>query len=112
MKTLDPITTLETAITRKSGALTVGLSNVGNPDFRQDPNRPLPETFCGTARVDTIAEAVALCRLYVSFYDLGGGNWTGGLIHRADGLFVGHVSYNGRVWDSEHWTPKTKEVKP
>lgn len=107
------VATLETALNRRSGQFTVKLSNVGNPDYRQDCTRPLPETTCGWARIDSLKEAVQLCRLYISFYDLGGGNWNGGMITRtADGLVVGHVSYNGRVWEKSgrDWTPDTKEL--
>lgn len=105
------ITTLELALNRKGAIFQVKLSNVGNPDYRQDCRRPLPETTCGWAHVDTLKEAVELCLLYISFYDLGGGNWNGGLITRtADGLTIGRVSYNGRVWADESWTPATKEI--
>lgn len=98
---------LELALNRKGAKLSVKLSNVGNPDHGQDPRRPLPETTVGWAHVDTIKEAVELCLLYVSFYDLGGGNWNGGLITRnEDGLAIGRVGYNGRVWSDEHRTPK------
>lgn len=122
MKGPDQMTTLEThydeqagklelALNRKGSAFSVKLSNVGNPDYRQDPRRPLPETTCGWAQVGTLKEAVELCLIYISFYELGGGNWNGGLITRnADGLTVGKVSYNGRVWADEHWTPNTKEI--
>lgn len=90
---------LELALNRKSGQYSVKLSNVGNPDYSQDPDRPLPETTVGWAMVDTLKQAVELCLLYISFYDLGGGNWNGGLITRkSDGLVIGRVSYNGRVW--------------
>lgn len=115
MKTIEQeineqIAAIESALNSKSGAFSVKLSNVGNPDYGQYPDRPLPETVCGWARVDTLKEAVTLCRLYMEFYDLGGGNWNGGLIQDANGLIVGRVSYNGRVWSDEHWTPNTKEI--
>ena len=37
------------AIRKRGGKYTVKLTNVGNPDYRQDPNRPLPDTFCAEA---------------------------------------------------------------
>ncbi len=111
MQLEEQVGKLELALNRKGAKLSVKLSNVGNPDYRQDPRRPLPETTCGWAHVDTLKEAVELCLLYISFYDLGGGNWNGGLITRnEDGLTIGKVGYNGRVWADEHWTPKTKEL--
>lgn len=84
---------------RRGTKFSVKLSNVGNPDHRQDPRRALPDTTCGWAHVDTLAEASQICRTYIAFYDLGGGNWSGGEITNADGLVIGRVSYNGRVWD-------------
>ena len=102
---------LELALNRRAGRYSVKLSNVGNPDYRQDSSKPLPDTACGWARVNTLKEAVELCLLYIAFYGLGGGNWNGGLItQEADGLVVGRVSYNGRIWADEAWTPNTKEI--
>ena len=98
---------LESALNRKAALYSVKLSNVGNPDFRQDPDRPLPDTTCGWAHVDTLKECSDLCRTYIAFYDLGGGNWNGGHIMRADGVMIGRVSYNGRIWD-----PSDKEIIP
>ena len=104
---------LETALNRKAGKFTVQLRNVGNPDYRQDCTRPLPETTCGWAAVDTLKEAVQLCRMYISFYDLGGGNWSGGLIHRIeDGVIIGKVAYNGRIFAGAKWFPGVKEIIP
>ena len=87
----------------------VKLSNVGNPDHRQDSTKPLPDTTCGWAHCETLKECVELVRLYISFYDLGGGNWNGGQIY-AHSVFVGRVSYNGRVWDTEKFTDSSKEI--
>ena len=102
---------LEAALNRKAALYSVKLSNVGNPDYRQDETRPLPETTCGWAHVDTLAECSDLCRLYISFYDLGGGNWSGGQIMRNDGLMVGRVSYNGRIWDNARIEADRKELE-
>lgn len=114
MMTLEPIdeqaSKLELALNSKGRKYSVKLSNVGNPDYRQDSEKPLPETVCGWAQVDTVKEAVAMCLLYISFYELGGGNWNGGLITQNDnGLVVGKVAYNGRVW-ADYGTPKQKEL--
>lgn len=110
---MNALATLESfpPIKRTGGKFTVRLSNVGNPDFRQDHRRPLPDTVCGEAHVDTLAEARELVALYISAFDLGGGNWNGGHVHRADGLFVGRFSYNGRLWDTERWTSASKEIE-
>lgn len=82
------------------GKYAVKLSNVGNPDFRQDPSRPLHDTECGWAIADTLQGCVEACRAYRIEYDLGGGNWNGGQIFDiAARKQIGRVSYNGRVWD-------------
>lgn len=97
---------LRLALSNQRGQYLVKLDNVGNPDFRQDCTRPLPDTFSGWAHVDSLKEASVICRKYISFFELGGGNWNGGEITRAtDGLIVGRVSYNGRVWN-----PQDKEI--
>lgn len=77
---------------------TVHLASVGNPDFCQDPTRPLSPTIEKEA-VD-FAEAVAFCRAYIGEFNLGGGNWTGGQVYRG-GHQVARISYNGRVWDMD-----------
>lgn len=86
------------AVTKGSG-FSVNLSNCGNPDYRQDPSRPLPETVCGWVRTPSLFEAARLCRKYMRFYELGGGNWNGGEITDANGLIVARVSANGRIWE-------------
>lgn len=109
VSSLDPLwdseaqaSKLEVALNARAGKYSVKLCNVGNPDYRQDSRRPLPETTCGWAKVGTLEEAAKLCRLYISFYDLGGGNWNGGeLTETQSGLVIGRVMYNGRIWDAK-----------
>lgn len=85
---------------RPAHGLEVLLANRGNPDFRQDPSRPLPETVSGVwAPVADLGEASAACRAYIDENGLGGGNWAGGQIRdAATRCPVGWVSYNGKVW--------------
>lgn len=78
--------------------LTVELSNRGNPDFGQDPRRPLPGTRASRLTVESLEAASAACRRYIERHGLGGGNWTGGSIKDDAGAEVGTVSYNGVVW--------------
>jgi hypothetical protein len=75
----------------------VTCTSVGNPDFRQDPDRPISPQFIKA--VANVSEASALCRSYIEHHDLGGGNWSGGQVYNKDGMQVAYVSYNGRVWD-------------
>jgi len=98
-------------IRRRQGVFTVKLCSVGNPDFRQDPERPLPGVPSVFAHVATLIEARDLCLHYIAYYDLGGGNWNGGEVVRiSDGLVIGRFSYNGCLWPDEPWTPETKEI--
>jgi len=101
---IDPvkqIKMIEKAINRKSAKYSVRLSNVGNPDFRQDPYKKLYDTSCHWAFADTLKECSDLCLTYISMYDLGGGNWSGGTIKNDQGFQIGRVSYNGRIWDKD-----------
>lgn len=85
----------------KGLGLTVFLKNRGNPDFRQDENRKLPDTVSDIyAVVSSIQEAQLLCRAYVEFYDLGGGNFYDSKVFDNDGNHIANISYNGRVWDA------------
>jgi hypothetical protein len=77
----------------------VTCTSVGNPDFRQDPDRPISPPFIKT--VANYAEASALCVAYITHHDLGGGNWSGGQVYNKEEMQVAYVSYNGRVWECD-----------
>lgn len=80
-------------------SLEVWLSSVGNPDHGQDPSRPLFGVQQYWQTVESLGRASAMCRSYIVGNDLGGGNWTGGLVRRRDSHEeIATVSYNGRVW--------------
>jgi hypothetical protein len=75
------------------------LASCGNPDYGQDPDAPQsPEEWRAVADLE---EASRACRAYVEYLNLGGGNWSGGLVVDAKGKAVARVSYNGRVWPPE-----------
>ena len=79
--------------------LEVWLSSVGNPDHGQDPSRPLFGVSQHWQAVDSLGLASAMCRAYIVDNDLGGGNWTGGMVRcRETHEEIATVSYNGRVW--------------
>jgi hypothetical protein len=90
-----------------TAGLQVVLSNVGNPDHRQDPEQPLPGVLNRIVAAKDLAEASNLCRAYIEENDLGGGNWSGGLVLK-DGNEFAKVSYNGRVWG----LPQRTDDKP
>lgn len=91
------------------------LSSVGNPDFGQNPN----ESLYGCehdmeVEVDSFEKASLLCQEFIRRNDLGGGNWSGGLITEGKKKLA-NVSYNGRVWKIEKGAPQysgnNKEIK-
>jgi hypothetical protein len=75
------------------------LQSCGNPDCGQDPDAPMsPEEWRAVADFE---EASRACRAYVEHWNLGGGNWTGGLVIDRSGRAVARISYNGRIWGPE-----------
>lgn len=80
-----------------TAGLQVVLANVGNPDYRQDPENPLPGAPNRIVAAKDLAEASQLCRDYIRENDLGGGNWTGGLILKGGKEFA-RVHYGGSIW--------------
>ncbi len=77
----------------------VELKHCKNPDIpggywstMSRPRRPQQ------VHVTTFAEAAKRVQQYIDAYELGGGNWTGGLVRDNDGNVIAKVSYNGRVW--------------
>lgn len=75
--------------------LTVHLKSHGNPDHGQFA----PISNRETVEVNTPEEARAACLKYIEQWNLGGGNWSGGIV-RKNGKRIAKVSYNGRVWDN------------
>ena len=90
------------------------LANVGNPDFRQDSERPLPGSRSGLwVKASSLREAAEICRTYIHDEDLGGGNWAGGEVQlRETNETVAEISYNGRAWKpgSIRGTVKREEI--
>lgn len=70
------------------------LCSTGNPDHSQYV-APSPSLV---AVVNSIEDAVSACREYISYWNLGSGNWCGdaGKVFK-DGKLVAAVAYNGRV---------------
>lgn len=74
----------------------VVLSSAGNPGLGQDPTQPLYGVPVQHVEIDTLEDAVALCKAYICEHDLGSGNWNGGQI-LANGRPVAEVAYNCSV---------------
>ena len=76
--------------------LYVLLSNRGNPDIDQDPDKRLRDTPRDRwTKAKSVEHAQKLVSTYVKTYQLGSGNWTGGVV-RSEGKIIGHISYDGR----------------
>jgi hypothetical protein len=72
-----------------------------NPDIGGGWWGAPPDQSIWWACVDSIDAAREACEQYIDANDLGGGNWTGGLVHRWNGhQWIEHcrISYNGRAW--------------
>jgi len=81
------------------GQFAVKLASVGNPDHGEDPDSSMDGVPEAWGHVGTLTEARALCEHFITFFNLGGGNWSGGeVVRQSDGLVVGRFSYNGRLW--------------
>lgn len=94
----------------------VTLSDVGNPDLRQDPARSVTGRRPRQVEVKDFAEASKVCQDYIREHALGGGNWIGGAI-KQDGRQIAEVSYNGLIWavprriaDKPLWAPDEKKA--
>jgi hypothetical protein len=93
------------------------LSSVGNPDFGQNPNEPLWGCPIRNAVVEisSFEHASMLCEQFIEINNLGGGNWSGGLITDDKGEKLAFVSYNGRVWkitkDAPRYSGKNEDIK-
>lgn len=81
-----------------------------NPDYQAPDPRATIKTVKVRLPVKSFASASKVCRNFIEKYDLGSGNWTGGQIGDIDGKIIAHVSYNGRVWEGEKWSPDAKEI--
>ena len=94
VKVNAPQIAIDSAKAHKS--FVVILCSVGNPDYGQTLPQSLPELV----PFGQLSEVSAICRDYISKYNLGGGNWgarAGEIYHPVNGL-IAHVSYNGRIW--------------
>lgn len=89
------------------GRYWIYLSSCGNPDHSQ--YAPLSEPEVKFA--DTLAELRDLAMQYSDEWALGGGNWNGGIFGEGR-VILGHVSYNGRLWEglASDWTNETREI--
>ena len=90
---------------------TVSLSAEPNPDYDEDTQEGsvnIPEQL---APVKSISEARDKVMQFISEFDLGSGNWSGGQIFDTEGKPIAFISYNGRVWEGKIGDGSNKEFK-
>lgn len=76
----------------------------GNPDYNQGDWKE-DHSISAT----TITELRKAVLAFQGDNDIGGGNW-GEATLRRNGLIVGYMSYNMRVWDKPYWDGGANEV--
>jgi hypothetical protein len=81
----------------------------GNPDYGQNPNKPPYRVRVKTIRASTYAELLDKVREWQSDNDIGGGNWMNPALMR-DNAVIGYMSYNGRVWSDQSFSPSTMQI--
>jgi hypothetical protein len=82
-----------------SGSLVLVMTNVGNPDFGQDPNKPLPGSDSESVQITSsnVGKLGDEVKKYAQKYNLGGGNFLSKIM--SGDKQVGKVSWNGKLWD-------------
>ena len=85
------------------------LTNVGNPDFKQDPTKKV----WGTNEYKNIGhKKLSVLRDMVTIYrdenDLGGGNFIPPKVYKND-QYIGYFSYNGRFWREKYPFPQLEK---
>jgi len=81
---------------------TCKLRSVGNPDHAQYAPVSNPKFV----ESDTLTGIASAAREYISFWNLGGGNWPKTIV-KQHGKPVAIISYNGRLWD---FRDRSKEI--
>lgn len=80
--------------------LEVSLEAFPNPDHSRRSHSGTVRIKENLVKVSTIEEAKAVVREFIDDNDLGGGNFTGGNLY-SNGEKIGHISYNGRLWNND-----------
>ncbi len=69
------------------------LASVPNPEH-DEWFSPAPRRYI---TVNSLKEASRKCREYIEEFNLGSGNWAGGLVLQ-NRKQIARISYNGRIW--------------
>ena len=79
---------------------------MGNPDRWQNSAPVKPKTFSA----DTLNDLRDMIWDFLGNNGLGAGNWGTAKVFK-DNQTYGYMSYNGRIWDRDDWSPQAKEIK-
>jgi hypothetical protein len=81
-------------------------SFMGNPDRGQNSAPVKPRTFSA----DNLNDLRDMISDFLDNNGLGAGNWGTAKVLK-DNQIYGWMSYNGRIWDRDDWSPQAKEIK-
>ena len=81
----------------------------GNPDYGQNPNKPPYGVRVKSIRSSSFNDLLNKVREWQSDNDIGGGNWMNPALMR-DGTVIGYMSYNGKIWSDQSFTPSTMQI--
>ena len=79
---------------------------MGNPDRGQNSAPVKPRTFSA----NTLNDLRDMIWDFLGDNGLGAGNWGTAKVFK-DNQTYGYMSYNGRIWDRDDWSPQAKEIK-
>tara|TARA_R100001440_G_C2444107_1_gene106854 strand:+ start:214 stop:474 length:261 start_codon:yes stop_codon:yes gene_type:complete len=78
------------------------LTNVGNPDHRQDPTKPLYETHTlKNIQFKKLYKLRDVVKHYIKECNLGGGNFPFPKVYK-NNKYIGYFSYNGKFWREKY----------
>jgi hypothetical protein len=81
----------------------------GNPDYGQDPRKPPYGVRVKTIKSSSFNDLLDKVVQWQADNDIGGGNWMNPALMR-DGTVIGYMSYNGRIWSDQSFTPSTMQI--
>lgn len=103
------IDSMVTVAASKDSIYRVSLNCCGNIDHGENPHAPLDGAPVRYTYCDSISDCQSAALNYIKAFDLGSGQWGGGLVYQGNN-YVGLVSYNGKFWDKEHKYGSTKAI--
>tara|TARA_R100001086_G_C11638340_1_gene203800 strand:- start:154 stop:456 length:303 start_codon:yes stop_codon:yes gene_type:complete len=85
------------------------LTNVGNPDFKQDPSKPVWNTDeIKNVNHRKLSKLRNLVTLYIDENDLGGGNFIPPKVYK-NNKYLGYFSFNGKFWREKYPFPELEK---